>query len=314
MVPVIHVAAGVLIGADGAILLARRNSDAHQGGLWEFPGGKVEGNEQVQQALVRELREELGIIAQDYRPLIEVTHRYADREVVLHTWRVNRWRGEPKGLEGQPLSWVLPEMLDEWPMPAADIPIVKALRLPSVYLITPSSVPDTTQFLTQLKRVLESGISLLQFRVFGLSAAALEGLAQQACRMCHEHGAKMMLNGPLSLAKRINAHGVHLNRRSLMSIRSRDDYGGMLLSASCHDEQELVQAQRIGLDFAVLSPVLPTRSHPDGVALGWGHFADMLKGVSIPVYALGGMNEGHLSKSWQAGAQGIAGIRALWPG
>jgi thiamine monophosphate synthase len=85
------------------------------------------------------------------------------------------------------------------------------------------------------------------------------------------------------------------------------------LSASCHDAQELQQAENLGLDFVVLSPVLPTRSHPDAEVLGWQKFSQLCEQISLPVYALGGMSTELMPKSWMHGAQGIAGIRGLWP-
>jgi 8-oxo-dGTP diphosphatase len=85
------------------------------------------------------------------------------------------------------------------------------------------------------------------------------------------------------------------------------------LAASCHDADDLKRAEDLGADFALLSPVLPTRSHPDAEPLGWERFAAMVDRANLPVYALGGMHPSMLSRAWQAGAQGVAGIRGLWP-
>ena len=87
---------------------------------------------------------------------------------------------------------------------------------------------------------------------------------------------------------------------------------GLLVGASCHNEQELVQAQRIGADFAVLAPVLATESHPGATILGWQQFSALMDKTVIPVYALGGLGREHLSQAQACGAQGIAAIRALW--
>ena len=313
MAPV-HVAAGVLRGADGRVLLARRRTDSHQGGLWEFPGGKVEPGESVQQALARELEEELGIAIRDFRPLIRVAHDYQDRRVLLDTWLITAWQGDPRGQESQPLSWVAVDELTRWPMPAADRPIITALSLPSVYLITPPSVPDPQAFLDDLRAALVNGISLVQFRVFGQGERALTDLAMASRRLCDQYGARMLLNGPLELARRAGAHGLHLDRRGLAAMKSREDCSGLLLGASCHDARELALARDKGVDFALLSPVLPTASHPDAEVLGWEGFSELVDGLPLPVYALGGMQPSLLARSWQAGAQGIAGIRGLWPG
>ncbi len=122
----VHVAVGV-IHREGRILLSRRHLDSHQGGLWEFPGGKVEPGEQVTDALRRELEEELGIRVQACEPLLEVRHDYGDKEVWLDVWWVGEYSGQEQGREGQPLCWASPEQLTALAFPAANIPIVEAV-------------------------------------------------------------------------------------------------------------------------------------------------------------------------------------------
>ncbi len=126
--PVVHVAVGVIVDPGGPVLIAKRPEHAHQGGLWEFPGGKVEPDETAEAALRRELWEELGIELCAAEPLLEVRHAYADKTVLLDVWRVTAYRGEPHGREGQPLVWILPaDMLDS-AFPVADAPIIARLR------------------------------------------------------------------------------------------------------------------------------------------------------------------------------------------
>jgi 8-oxo-dGTP diphosphatase len=124
----VHVAVGV-IHRNQKILLSRRHQDSHQGGLWEFPGGKVEQDEGVQVALDRELREELGIGVVSCEPLLEVRHDYGDKQVLLDVWWVSRYSGEETGLEGQPLLWADSRQLSELAFPAANKPIVDAVIL-----------------------------------------------------------------------------------------------------------------------------------------------------------------------------------------
>ena len=109
----VHVVAAVLRNRDGEVLLARRPEHAHQGGLWEFPGGKVEKGEAVEAALRRELAEELGVVCGSACPLITVSHRYSDKHVWLDVWELTDWTGTPAGREGQPLRWVHPDALHE---------------------------------------------------------------------------------------------------------------------------------------------------------------------------------------------------------
>ena len=128
-VKLVHVAVGVICDADQRILIARRADHLHQGGLWEFPGGKVEAGETVQEALVRELREELAIAVapEGCQPLTEIHHDYGDKAVLLDVWWVRQFSGEPEGAEGQPLQWVAPNTLNDYPFPAANRAIIDAI-------------------------------------------------------------------------------------------------------------------------------------------------------------------------------------------
>ena len=124
----VHVAVGVILDADNRILIARRSNEAHQGGLWEFPGGKVEALETLQVAMARELREELGIGIGALSPLLEVRHDYGDKQVLLDVHVVRDFTGEAEGKEGQPLRWVTVAELHQFEFPAANVPIVEAVQ------------------------------------------------------------------------------------------------------------------------------------------------------------------------------------------
>ncbi|QKX15689.1 8-oxo-dGTP diphosphatase MutT [Microbulbifer sp. YPW1] len=124
----IHVAVGVILGADGRILLAKRPEHLHMGGRWEFPGGKVEEDESIQQAMARELKEELDIDVKAMEPLIEVRHDYGDKQVFLDTWCITEFEGIERGVEGQELAWVSVAELSEYRFPDANQPIVTALQ------------------------------------------------------------------------------------------------------------------------------------------------------------------------------------------
>lgn len=123
----LHVAAAVIYNPAGNILIARRPDHKHKGGLWEFPGGKVETQETASEALARELYEELGIRDISSTPLIQITHHYPERSVLLDVYSVTLFSGEAKGCEGQPILWVKPEALIEYPFPEANQPIIEAV-------------------------------------------------------------------------------------------------------------------------------------------------------------------------------------------
>ena len=123
----VHVAVGVILDRQQNVLLTKRAADAHQGGLWEFPGGKVEDGEDLAVALQRELLEELGIEIGRTSPLIAVQHDYADKAVLLDVHVVWDFAGEAVGLEQQPLAWVCARDLPDYEFPAANEPIVAAV-------------------------------------------------------------------------------------------------------------------------------------------------------------------------------------------
>jgi 8-oxo-dGTP diphosphatase len=308
---VLHVVAAALVNDDGEVLLARRHPDAHQGGLWEFPGGKIEPGESIVAALRRELHEEIGIDALTHRPLIRVRHAYPERTVLLDVHLVTAWRGEPHGREDQPLAWAAPDELQDYPMPPADDPIVRALQLPDTYLITPPRLDSPADFLEALQVQLDNGARLIQLRLFDLPQAEFHAVGTEACRRAQAHGARMLLNGAPDDVERIGADGIHLSSRRLSGL-SGGLPGHWLVAGSCHSLAELNHAESVGCDFAVLSPVLPTRSHPDAEPLGWQRFASWVDEVNLPVFALGGMSPAERSDAWRSGGQGVAGIRGLW--
>jgi 8-oxo-dGTP diphosphatase len=127
MTPV-HVAVGVILDSQGRVLITRRAPQAHQGDLWEFPGGKVEEGESLFKALTRELREELGIVIGRTSALLEVHHDYGDKLVFLDVHLVWDYSGEARPLEHQPMAWVNPTELVRFAFPAANLPIVEALQ------------------------------------------------------------------------------------------------------------------------------------------------------------------------------------------
>jgi 8-oxo-dGTP diphosphatase len=308
----LRVAAGVIVDGAGRVLLARRPDGAHQGGLWEFPGGKAEPGESIGEALRRELAEELGLEVLAHRPLIRVRHAYADREVVLDVHCVTEWRGDPVGLEGQPLVWVPPEELGRWPMPPADRPVVAAVQLPDTYLITPAPEGAPEAFAQRLDLALRRGIRLVLLRAPGWAPPAVEPYALAALARCRARGARLLLHRDAALAASIGADGVHLTASQLAGIERPAQPDGLLVGASCHAPEELARAEAIGADFAVLGPVLPTQSHPGAPGIGWDRFADWSDAARLPVYALGGMRPDMLREAWRHGAQGVAGIRGLW--
>ncbi len=298
---------------DGHVFLSRRKQDAHQGGLWEFPGGKQELGESPLTALHRELDEELGIQIRRCRPLIQVSYDYPELSVRLDVWLVTEFDGMPRGREGQITRWVSIEDLSNYTFPKANRPIITALQLPDCYAITPD-LQALPEMKAAIDRLMNSGCTLIQYRAPSLSH---EDWYEAACYAiqtageCRKRKVRIILNSSIQTAKELGADGVHLNVRRLamrLGLERCELPQGFLIGASCHSEAELVRAQGLAVDFAVLSPVLPTLSHPEASTLGWSRFDEWLGRCNIPVYALGGMVMKDRERSRRSGGQGVAGI------
>ena len=309
----LHVVAAVIRDPQGQIIIAQRPAHKHQGGLWEFPGGKVEVGEAPAVALARELAEELGIQVTAARPLLQVRHDYPDQAVLLDVWQVDAFSGDAHGAEGQPLAWVAPRDLVNYDFPAANRPIVQAARLPERYLITPGEL-TTAELLNGLHRALDSGIRLVQLRTPDNFDPQYRDLAGDVQGLCTGR-AQLMLKGPLEWLGDFPAAGWHLTTEQLRRYapNGRPFPEQRLLAASCHDAEELALAQQMGVDFVTLSPVMPTASHPGASTLGWVKAQQLLADCNLPAYLLGGLGDDDLAGAWQAGAQGVAAIRAFWP-
>jgi len=307
---IVDVAAAVILRADGSFLLAQRPAGKAYAGYWEFPGGKVEQGEPLREALARELHEELGIDVTCAYPWLVQRYVYPHAHVQLHFFRVLGWRGEPHPKEEQALAWAGLHDLGVTPLLPANGPVLRALALPDRLGITHASDIGEAPFLRQLDAALARGLRMVMVREKTMARAPLERFAREVVDRCHAAGALALINGDAQLAALCGADGVHLPAQALMQSHARP--GLALCGASCHDAGELAQAQSLGLDYAVLGPVLPTPSHPGQPALGWERFTALVSGCSIPVYALGAMQPQHLERAWQAGAHGVAMMRAAW--
>jgi len=307
----IHVVAAVVENEQGQIFIAKRPDHLHQGGLWEFPGGKVEIAESTVQALKRELFEEIGIQIQTFEPLIQISHDYPDKSVLLDVWRVTSFDGSAHGKEGQQTRWLNKSELDQFDFPAANKAIINAVKLPQHYLITPEPEFDQrTGFLETIEDRLKNGIKLVQLRAKTLNPQQLKTLFLEVKEINQAYDSILLINSSPNFAENIGAQGVHLSSSELMKAQCLPK--SLICAASCHSKQEITTATKLGVDFIVISPVLKTTSHPESTPLDWGKFSDLCKAAPIPAFALGGMEQKHLPRAIESGAQGIASIRSLW--
>jgi len=305
------VVAAVIADSHDQLLLSLRPPHVPQADLWEFPGGKVEAGEGGRAALARELAEELGIRLISARRLIKVQHDYPGQAVLLEFWRVTRYQGCPRGREGQTIRWFPRYQLARLPFPAGNLPLIRALQLPPVYLISPEMArPD--DYLSVFQRIIQAGVPLVQLRAKHLAAEAYAVLAQQLIALSRGTGTRLLLNCEPEEAARLDADGVHLSSRRLLALSHRPCWGeAKVVGASCHSDEEVAHARRLGLDFIAISPVLPTRSHPGADSLGWRRFSALAEEAAVPVYALGGMSLRDIEQAQACGAWGIAAISAF---
>lgn len=309
---VIHVVAGVLRDHEGRVLVTERTAGRHLAGLWEFPGGKCEPGETPLEALRRELREEIGVDVESARPLIQVPHRYPEKEIRLDVWDIDAYSGSPHPHEEQALRWVRIDELAHLAMPPADRPVVAALRLPDRYLITPMFDPaETAALLEGIERACSAGVRLIQLRQ-SWPRAEIAAAAAEALGICARHGCGLLVNADWRLADELGLDGVHFPARDALGLATRPIAQGRWMAVSCHDAFELAHAHAIGADFATLSPLAPTPSHPSAHPLGWPRFAELARDAALPVFALGGVGPADIATARACGAQGIAAIRALW--
>lgn len=302
--------AAVLLQDDGRFLLGQRPAGKVYAGYWEFPGGKIEHGEAPAAALARELREELGIEIGRAWPWLTRDYDYAHAAVRLRFFRVSEWSGELHGRENQLFAWQLPGAISVDPLLPANAPILRALKLPSVYGITHAAELGEREFVRRLERALAGGLKLVQVREKGLGPDALRGFAQTVVKVAHSAGARVLINADAEVAARSGADGVHLTSAQLARLDRRP--AAELVGASCHDAAELARAQALGADFAVLGPVRATPSHPGTAGIGWDAFAELLKDNPLPVYALGGLWQADLEAAYRCGAHGISMMRGAW--
>jgi 8-oxo-dGTP diphosphatase len=301
---IIEVAAAVIQRADGAFLLAQRPAGKVYAGYWEFPGGKIEPGEPADNALARELHEELGIDIGPAFPWMTRVFTYPHGTVRLNFFRVREWKGEPQPREDQAISWQAPGAPMVAPMLPANAPVLASLALPAEYAITNAAHYGIPGMRARIERRLQQGLKMLQIREPDLDRSGREAFTRDVIRLAHDYGGKVLVKAAFP-----GADGIHFTAADLMKLKERP--AGMV-AASCHTRAELEQAMRLELDFAVLGPLREKSTADKSPALGWRRFAELAQGATLPVYAIGGLTRVDLEDAWRAGAHGLAMIRGAW--
>jgi 8-oxo-dGTP diphosphatase len=302
--------AAAVIERPGEFLLAQRPEGKPYPGYWEFPGGKIEAGESPREALARELEEELGIRLTGATPWITRVYAYTHATVRLHFWRVTAWTGEPRPLEDQAIRWQRVGAPDVAPMLPANAPVLAALALPEVMVISNAAAEGIAPWISRLADRAMSERMLVQIREKSFGAQKVQHLLSRALVRAEEFGSVVVVNSDCGAFPQCD--GVHLTARALMAAETRP--AGTLAGASCHDAAELARARALELDYVVVGPVEPTASHPQASPLGWERFAALIAGLPMPVYAIGGLTRADLPSARRHGAHGVALLGAAFAG
>lgn len=301
MTPPVEVAVGVVLRADGSVLLGQRVAGKPYAGWWEFPGGKLERGETVAQALARELHEELGIEVRRSTPWVVREFVYPHARVRLHFRRVDAFGGEPVSREGQAFAWLKPDSIDVAPLLPATVPVIGWLRLPPRLAWSAAAALGEARFLASLERRLREGrVAALVFDEPQLRATErFDALLHEVARLCREYRA-LLLTGP-SHPDSPGFDGRLLAPEALATASARP--AGRLVGAMVSDGGGLADAARIGLDFAVL--VAPEGAAPADPAT-------LLATTALPAYLGGRYAERGLAAAIDAGAHGVVEPPAFW--
>ncbi len=259
----------MLYDSGGNVLIAQRPPGLHMGGEWEFPGGKLDLDEQRFPGLVRELREELGVDVESARPLIRIQHDYPDRLIDLDVWTVRRYRGQPAGLEGQALRWVTPASLPEQGILAADRPVIAAINLGHKVVCAASAPRDECNLRPWLEKMTASGVDTVCIDTV-------------AVRLHDSDNARLVATA--------RACGV-----AVAKVTEHSRHGRFLLR-----DAELCGGS--GLAFSLLSGVGDdgASAKPDDAEL-----SAIISTLSRPVFVPAAWVGGALAAAWWLGAQGL---------
>ncbi len=307
--PTTHVAVGVLVRGDGAVLLADRPEGKPYAGYWEFPGGKIEPGESVGAALARELHEELGVDIQASEPWTVIEHDYPHAYVRLYFRRVFAWDGVPEPKEGQRLRFHAPEAPPPQPLLPATIPALRWAQLPSVTVLSPGDLQDGAAVLGWIDDRLGRGALQLLVREPRLRVAdalpALRAGAQQA----RAYGAHLLIDwsgcgadapadwegGVILAAQALRDDAPH-RRGGLRRSRPEARFG-----SGVRDRSDLVRAAASGCDFVVMEA-------DAGCLPEWEMISDLCRESPLPVYVPLAPSGPTLARARRLGAHGL-----IWP-
>ncbi len=304
---VVHVAVGVLVRPDGAVLLADRPDGKPYAGFWEFPGGKVEPGESIEQALARELGEELGVRVAASYPWTVIEHDYPHAYVRLHFRRVFEWTGTPHPAEGQRLVYLLPGTDAPAPLLPAAVPALRWIQLPTVSLASPGSCARAAQADAWIDAAVARGVRQVVWHEPLLGTAALAEALRHACTRARAYGVRLLVDDrdrqrlAPSSGTLADLEGCFLDADALRAARARPPANWV--GAGVRVTADLDLAAALGCDFAVLETGVP-----DTAASGppWQDIAALCRAPPLPVFVPVAAGAAALQQARRCGAHGLA--------
>ena len=306
----VNVSVAVLINSNQQVLLAQRPPKKSWEGWWEFPGGKIEKDETSVDALYREIYEEIGVKITQFTKWVTRKYSYGGNDVTLHFFKVQKWEGEVTSKEKQKLVWTYLQEPNVSPILPANQFIQKAFDLPKYYAITNLSETSKKVFLNQLQKKISDGLEMIQVREKNISFNEFKIFSKEVIEICKPKNVKVIINSDANLAYELKADGVHLTSKDLLSIKVIPK--NLIVSASCHTQEEVDIAENLNINFLALSAVKQTLSHSDIKPIGWDKFQKIENKINTPVYALGGLGTNNYEVALKNGAIGIASQRSIW--
>lgn len=294
----IQVAIG-LIFHQSQVLVGWRNHAQHQGNKYEFPGGKVETGESAVDACRREILEEVGVDIAQWHVFAEIEHQYDDLTVKLHIFHAQLDQSQMSAIQS-PWSWYSRPALAELNFPAANQVIIQRLLWPKSIKIA-ANLEALEQLATDCQLYLRCQTADIETSLAMIGSLAITDVQRLIVNI--------ELWSLLSPELQANIGAVHFKQQQLLALTEQDIPRQIRCIAACHDQQAIAQANALGFEAIILSPVLATPTHPEQQGLGWERFAQLATETQLPVFALGGMSATDLKTVEQQGGYGVAGIR-----
>lgn len=307
--PVTPVAVGVIVRTDGAVLLAERPTGKPYAGYWEFPGGKIESGESVEQALERELAEELGVRVRSTEPWTVLEYDYPHAYVRLHFQRVFDWLGTPHPVEGQQLMFLRPGEDPPTPLLPAAVPALRWMQLPTVTAYSNEVSADAEQAQQWIERALARGLRQILWYEPLLAGAALEQALRACSARARAFGARLLIDSRIDPHLPEAADGCFVSADRLRSTTVRPS--AQWVGAGVRDQSDLAHAAGLACDFAVidLQTAQPNAAARDALAT-WELISSMCRDSPLPLYVGLEANVENLRQARRHGAHGLA-VRLL---